>query len=383
MIAYLDCFSGISGDMFLGALIDAGAPPEELIKGLAFPVEIKTKKIERAGIRATQLELSFEKKKIRGFEDFKKILSESKIPDNLKIRAERIIENLFKAEARIHGIEPHKIHVHELGSPDTLIDVVAVLRGLELLGIKKVFCSTVNVGGGLVRTAHGILPVPAPATIELLKGFNIISRGPEEELTTPTGAALLKELAEPSPLPSMRIMRTGYGAGSKDFKEWPNVLRIMIGEPEYLESESVTVIETNIDDMNPQFYEYLIDSLLEKGALDVYIENIIMKKSRPGQKLSVLCKDELASELANIIFKETTTLGLRVYKIERIALPRKIEEFPSSLGRVRIKIAEFNGIKKISPEYEDIRAIARQKSLSILEVNEKVKKEVIDKYSSL
>lgn len=382
MIAYIDCFSGISGDMFLGALIDAGVPPEELVKGLSIQVEIKARKIERAGIRATHVELNFDRKKIHRLEDFKRLLSASKLPENIKSKAEKVIEGLFTAESLIHGHEPDSLHLHELGSPDTIIDVVGTLRGLEFLGIKRVFCSPVNVGRGLVKTGHGILPVPGPATLELLKGFPVLSRGPEVELTTPTGAALLKALAEPSHMPLMKVLKTGYGAGSKDFKDWPNVLRLIIGESEHLDKEFLSVIETNIDDMNPQFYEFLINSLFEKGALDVYIENIIMKKSRPGQKLSVLCREEKIPEITDIIFKETTTLGLKIYRVERFSLPRRIEEFQSSLGRVRIKIAEFNGIKKFSPEYGDLIAIAREKGLSLLEVTEKIKKELLNKHSA-
>lgn len=189
MIAYLDCFSGISGDMFLGALIDAGVPPEELLKGLPIHVEIKARKIERAGIKATRVELNFKREKIHRLQDFKRLLSASELPENIKSKAEKVIEDLFTVESVIHGHEFDTLHLHELGSPDTLIDIVGTLRGLEFLGIKRIFCSPVNVGSGLVKTSHGILPVPGPATLELLKGFPVLSRGPEDELTTPTGAA--------------------------------------------------------------------------------------------------------------------------------------------------------------------------------------------------
>lgn len=379
MIAYLDCFSGISGDMFLGALIDAGVPAEELIRGLPIEVKLRTEKTERAGIGATHVRLEFGGENLNRLQDFKKILSLSDIPETVRKRAERVIESLFMAEAAVHGIKPDELHLHELGSFDTLVDIVGTLRGIEILGIRKLFCSPVNVGGGFVKTAHGILPVPAPATLELLKGFTILSQGPAEELTTPTGAALLKELAEPSQIPPIKITKTGYGAGSRDFRSWPNVLRLLIGEAEGLKREYLSVIETNIDDMNPQLYEYLIEQLFQKGALDVYIENIMMKKSRPGQKLSVLCNEEQIASIVEIIFKETTTLGLRIYRVERLSLPRKIEEFSSSLGTVRIKIAEFRGIKKIFPEYEDLKAIAKEKGLSLLDVRERIEKEIANK----
>ncbi len=374
MIAYLDCFSGISGDMFLGALIDAGAPPEELVKGLPFPVEIRVKKTERSGIKATGIELSFENKKIHSLKDFRTLILQSEVSEDIRLKALKIIESLFEAEARIHGLKPEDVHLHELGSLDTLIDIIGTLRGLEILGIKKLYASQVNTGRGFIKAAHGILPVPAPATLELLKGFTLISSGPETELTTPTGASLLKGLAIPSEMPAIRLRKIGYGAGSRDMENWPNVLRLIIGEPE--DTESFLVIETNIDDMNPQVYEYLIDLLLERGALDVYIENIIMKKSRPAQKLSVLCKEESLSLLSHIIFRETTTLGIRYYRVGRFGLPRRIENFSSSLGNVRIKISEWDDIKRIIPEYEDIKKLAKQKGLSLQEVMERIKQEI-------
>lgn len=376
MIAYLDCFSGISGDMFLGALIDAGVPPEELVKGLPFSVEIKVKKIQRSGIKATAIELSFDNKKIHSLKDFRTLILQSENSEDIRLKALKIIENLFEAEARIHGIKPEDVHLHELGSLDTIIDILGSLRGLKILGIKKLYASQVNTGRGFIKSAHGILPVPAPATLELLKGFTLISSGPEAELITPTGASLLKGLAIPSQMPSIKLSKIGYGAGSRDLGDWPNVLRLIIGEPEDSNTESFFIIETNIDDMNPQFYEYLIDLLLEKGALDVYIENIIMKKSRPAQKLSVLCKEEYLKPLSQIIFKETTTLGMRYYRVGRLNLPRRIENFSSSLGNVRIKIAEWDDTKRIMPEYEDIKNIAKEKGLSIQEVMERVKREI-------
>lgn len=376
MIAYLDCFSGISGDMFLGALIDAGVPPEELVKGLPFSVEIKVKKTKRSGIKATGIELSFDDKKIHSLKDFRTLILQSENSEDIRLKALEIIESLFEAEARIHGVKPEDVHLHELGSLDTIIDILGSLRGLKILGIKKLYASQVNTGRGFIKTTEGILPVPAPATLELLKGFTLISSGPEAELITPTGAGLLKGLAIPSQMPALKLSKIGYGAGSRDIGDWPNVLRLIIGEPEDSNTESFLIIETNIDDMNPQVYEYLIDLLFEKGALDVYIENIIMKKSRPAQKLSVLCKEESLKSLSQIILKETTTLGMRYYRVGRLSLPRRIEDFSSSLGNVRIKIAEWDDIKKIMPEYEDIKNIAKAKGLSIQEVMEMIKREI-------
>jgi uncharacterized protein (TIGR00299 family) protein len=381
-IAYLDCFSGISGDMLLGALIDAGAPPEEITKALPFPTEIKPTKVNRAGIIATRVEIMARDEKTHSFKDFKDIIESSNLSPGSKETAIHIIHDLFEVETRIHGTSMDHAHLHELGSIDTIIDIIGALKGFEYLDIKEVYCSFINTGRGSVKTGHGILPVPAPATVELLKDFIIYSSGPQEELTTPTGAAILKAIAKPSEIPAIRLKKIGYGAGSKDFKDWPNILRLFIGvnlkgEPEGLICEKdVYLIETNIDDMNPQIYEHLIELLLDCGALDVYIENIVMKKSRPGHKLSVLCKEKELKDIANLILKETTTIGIRFQKIERLILPRIIEEFPSSLGEVRLKIAEFQGIKKMSLEYEDIKKIAKKTGLPISEVIERIKKEI-------
>ncbi len=380
-IAYLDCFSGISGDMLLGALIDAGAPPEKLTKALPFPTEIKPTKVNRAGIIATRVEIMAKDEKTHSFKDFKDIIESSNLSPESKETAIHIIHDLFEVETRIHGTSMDHTHLHELGSIDTIIDIIGTLKGLEYLDIKEVYCSFINTGKGYVRAGHGILPVPAPATVELLKDFIIYSSGPPEELTTPTGAAILKAIATPSELPAIRLKKIGYGAGSKDFKDWPNILRIFIGENLRSELEGliferdIYLIETNIDDMNPQIYEHLIELLLDYGALDVYIENIIMKKSRPGQKLSVLCREKDIKDIVTLILKETTTIGIRFQKIERIILPRSIEEFASSLGKVSLKVAEFQGIRKTSLEYEDIKKIAKKTGLPISEVIERIKKE--------
>ncbi len=385
LLGYLDCSSGISGDMLLAALIDAGVPPEEITKGLPFSINIMAKKVKRGGIMATEVEISGVEGELHSVADFQEMISKAGLSETAKEKALQIIHNLFEVEASIHGESLDKVHLHELGSIDTIIDIVGTLRGLEYLGIKKVYCSAINTGKGYVNTSHGIIPVPAPATLELLKGFPIYSSGPSEELTTPTGAAILKAIATPSDIPLMRLERISYGAGARDLKDWPNLLRLLIGEESTLTSQEkreglimerdIFLIESNIDDMNPQFYEYLMEVLFEKGALDVYIEDIMMKKSRPGQKISVLCREKDLQDISALILRETTSLGLRFQRIERYILPRRVEEFSSTLGRVRLKIAQFQGIKKIIPEYEDIKRIAREKGLTLSQVMERIKEE--------
>jgi len=382
VIAYLDCFSGISGDMLISALIDAGVQPSDLIKGLPFKVEIKTKKTSRSGITATQVDIINDSKKVHTLREFINLISLSEFPQKIREKAINIIQSLFEAEAEVHGKTPEEVHLHELGSIDTIIDILLNLQGFELLGIKKIFCSPVNTGRGYIKTEHGILPVPVPAVAYLLKDFPVFSYGPSEELTTPTGAALLKALAIPASMPMMRLRKIGYGAGSKNHEGWPNILRIFIGEElkekyEGLIIEEAYIIESNIDDMNPQNYEYITERLFERGALDVFIDNLIMKKSRPGQKLSVLCREESLMDLCDLILRESTTLGIRFYRVERVILPRRTVEFSSSLGRLRLKIAEYKGVKKVIPEYEDIKAIAKSSGLPITEVIEIIKKEAL------
>ncbi|MFZ2197606.1 MAG: nickel pincer cofactor biosynthesis protein LarC, partial [Thermodesulfovibrionales bacterium] len=350
-IAYFDCFSGISGDMCLGALVDAGVSLKELEKGLrGIPVkgyELSSKKVRRSGLAATKVDVIIKgssgpqhgNSQARTWNDISKIIRTSRLPEGIRDKGHKIFRSLFEAEAEAHGEALGKIHLHELSSEDCIADIFGTLIGLSLLKIEAVYASPLNLGGGSVRTAHGILPVPAPATAVILKNTPVYSSDVPYELTTPTGAVILKSLSKGfGPMPCFKYEKSGVGAGSRDVKDRPNVLRIFIGEMNGMTpDEAVTVIETNIDDMNPQIYEYVIEELFRMGALDVYLTQIIMKKTRPAVKLSVLCDRDKREDLINTILKETTSIGVRYFETQRVTMDREIREFPSKYGKVRVK----------------------------------------------
>ncbi len=403
-ITYFDCSSGISGDMCLGALVDAGVSIKKLESELRkIPIrgyKLKAKKVKRAGLRATKVdvvqksEVRSQKSEAKKWQDIEKIIKFSSLSDEIKQKGLRIFRRLFSAEAKVHGERFNKVHLHELGAVDCIVDILGTIIGLEILGIKRVYVSPVNIGGGSVKTEHGILPVPAPATAEILRAQNtehrtqVYSDGTDFELTTPTGAAILRELSSNfGNMPDMVVEKIGIGAGSKDFKDRPNVLRIFIGNPpipplekggkggfeKEFPEQKVTVIETNIDDMNPQAYEYVMDRLFKGGALDVYLTQVIMKKSRPGIKLTVLCSNKAREDIVKIIFEETTTIGLRFYEADRRTLKREIKELGTALGRMRFKISKLgNKIIKVTPEYEDCKRLARKLNMPLIEVIKRV-----------
>lgn len=381
--AYFDCSSGISGDMCLGALVHAGVPLEELKRKLGkIPLRgysIGLKKVKRAGVEATKLEIRIEHKEehIRRWKDIRGIIEGSKLPGKLNEKGLKIFKSLFLAEAVVHGVPYDKVHVHELGSIDTIIDVMGTLICLEALGIKKLFSSPVNLGGGLTESAHGALPVPAPATAELLRGVPVYSGEERHELTTPTGAALLKALSSGfGGMPEMTFHTVGMGAGSRNPKDRPNVLRVFLGtigsrSPE----EEITVLETNIDDMNPQIYGHLIERLLKAGALDVFLTQVIMKKGRPGVLLTVLSEGDKERRLSEIMLTESTTFGLRKYPVRRTVLERKTEKVMTKWGEVRLKTARLGGKTiKAGPEYEDCRKIAERTGAPLVEIMDGVRR---------
>lgn len=377
-IAYFDCFSGISGDMVLGALVDAGLPLEiftELIDNLNLPgCRITSRKVKRAGILATKIDITFPPEK-KSPAEILSLIQSLDIPQKLKEKSKRIFLTIAKTEAYIHQEDIDSLHLHELGSIDTLIDIVGSVVGLDRMGVKKVYSSPVNVGGGTVKSAHGLLPVPAPATVRILKGVPIYSSGVEAELTTPTGAAILTGFSPIyGPLPPMKLEKIGYGAGGRELS-LPNLLRVLIGEQDTQpEEEWVSILETNIDDMNPEFYEYVIESLLKKGALDVFLTPVQMKKSRPGVLLSVICYEEKQDELLKVLFTETPTLGVRISHVRRKKLKREIKKLKTSLGDVRVKIGILNEkIVSVSPEYEDCKKVALEKNMPLRKVYEVVK----------
>ena len=400
-IAYFDCFSGISGDMCLGALVDAGVPLKILAKELkkirVGGYELVSKKVVRSDFRATKVDVLLKsrgipKQKATVWKDIEKIIQQAELSQDIKRKGLRIFKRLFGAEAKVHGKSLHTVHLHELGAVDCIVDILGTVIGLDLLGIERVYASAVNLGSGFVNTEHGRLPVPAPATAEILKNIPVYSQSVASELTTPTGAAIIRELASGSgDMPCMDIDKTGIGAGTKDFHHWPNVLRIFVGttsnsspskrragvngqaEKKGLPDETITVIETNIDDMNPQIFEYVMEQLFRAGALDVFLTQIIMKKGRPGVKLTVLCDEKQRDKLSGIILRETSTIGLRFYETKRKVMQREIKTVQSKFGKVRVKTSRSSdAILKTVPEYDDCKKIARKLNIPLIDIIKKI-----------
>src|SRR5437016_9014535 len=453
-IAYLDCFSGMSGDMFLGALVDAGVPArlfEETIAALNVGARLDISRVNRSGIRATKVDVYVNGEKElpreqyweqhahsherphghdhdhshhqepaalrehnfsltqavedvpaktrsgvpaphehaqehgRGLKEIREIIRKSAISQSAKNTAIKIFEALGAAEANIHNSSIEEVHFHEVGAVDAMVDIVCAAVGAEALDVDQIVCSPLNVGGGTVKCAHGTFPVPAPATVELLKGVPVYSSGIEAELVTPTGAAIARTLATRfSAFPEMKIGKSAYGAGSRNFPGHPNVLRLVIGEAlpalaAKTKSETVSVLEANLDDLNPQVFGYVMDRLLEEGALDVFGMPVQMKKNRPGTLLTVLCKPEDAEKLAQLIFSETTTLGVRRREESRQTLARRWESVRIEWGEVRIKIASMNGtVTNYAPEYEDCRRIAAEHHVPLKTVMQEAARAYID-----
>lgn len=378
-IAYFDCFSGISGDMCLGALVAAGVHLETLAGELKkIPLRgytLSAGEVKRAGLAATKVTVQLDRHHAgeRRWGDIQKLIRESSLSPSVKKKGLAVFRSVFEAESKVHGEPVDEIHLHELGAVDCIVDILGTLIGLELLGIGQVYASAINLGSGTIRTAHGILPVPAPATAELLKGVPVYASGDAFEKTTPTGAALITFLAKGfGAMPAFIPETTGLGAGGKDPASAPNVLRLMIGEPvRRAQPESVMVIETNIDDMNPQLCAYVSERLFDAGALDVFLTQIIMKKMRPAVKLSVLCSGERLAEMTDIILRETTSIGVRYHETSRTILERASAKVETGYGKVSVKISGAGtGHMTITPEYEDCRELALKKKVPLSEVIE-------------
>jgi uncharacterized protein (TIGR00299 family) protein len=377
--AYFDCFSGISGDMTLGALVDAGCPLERLredLKGLEVPGwQISAEKVWKNGMAATHVSVrTNDPQTHRSLSTILDIIEKSKLAGDVRERASSIFRRLGEAEAAVHDVPIEKVHFHEVGAVDAIVDIVGACVGFSVLGIEEFACSPVNVGSGSAKMAHGILPVPAPAAARLLLGKPTYSNGVQKELATPTGAAIVATLCQSfGPQPPLRVQSVGYGAGATDLEGQPNVLRIMVGdslqhlEPQF--DEEIRVIEANLDDLNPQVYGYFAEKALAAGALDVFTTAVQMKKGRPGTLLTLLCKPEDARKLTDLVFAETTTFGLRSYTAERRILPREWQRVQTRFGEVRMKIARVNGkVLQVSPEYEDCRKLAEEKNVALREV---------------
>src|SRR5579862_4170274 len=448
-IAYLDCFSGMSGDMFLGALIDAGVPAklfEDTVTALNIGARLEISRVSRSGIAAAKVDVFVHGEKElprevfaeqqsrpqrhehahhehahhehahhehahhghehhghkhgpehvelkehnylqsghdatragtaaahdhehgRGLKEICEIIRNAGISDGAKRTAIAIFEALGAAEAKIHNTGIEEVHFHEVGAVDAMVDIICAAVGAEALGVDEIVCSPLNVGGGTVKCAHGSFPVPAPATLELLAGAPVYSSGVQAELVTPTGAAIVRTLSSRfGEFPAMTACKSGYGAGSREFAAHPNVVRLTLGETPSLSfagkiaSETISVLEANLDDLNPQVFGYVMDKLLEEGALDAFGIPVQMKKNRPGMLLTVLCKPEEADRLAQIIFAESTTLGVRRREERRQALARRWENVSTPWGEIRIKIASMNGtVTNYAPEYEDCRRVAAE-----------------------
>jgi len=387
-IAYFDCFSGISGDMTVGALLDAGLKIEILEKELKklglSGYQLEANKVVKKGISATQFKVKIEEEGVeRRFKDILTILEKSKLDEEIKEQTKKIFFNIAQAESKIHQKDIDKIHFHEIGGLDSIIDITSAVIGMKALGIEEIYSSALPVGKGFVKCAHGVIPVPAPATLELLKNIPTYSGGIKSEMITPTGAAIIGTLAKSfGERPLMKIERTGYGAGEKEFII-PNLLRVSIGEKilkdenlkdAYISDEAM-LIETNIDDMNPEFYDYIMDKLFTQGALDVFLTPIQMKKNRPAHIFSIVAYEQDLKEILEVLFSESTTLGVRIREIKRLRLDQQNFIAETKYGKIRVKVAMFKGeIKNIAPEYEDCKKVAKQHQIPLKEVYDEAMK---------
>ena len=408
---YFDCFAGVSGDMIIGALLDLGVELESLKLQLASlglgGYEIKSRRVQRSHIAAAKFDVEVDEtaQPARTLADIRSIILGSSASDHVKDQAIRVFERMAAAEARVHGTTLDKVHFHEVGAVDSIIDIVGAMIGFELLGVERFFCSPLRLGSGSVNSEHGHLPVPAPATAELLRGMPVYAGELEGEFVTPTGAAIVATLCEGfGPMPQMKVARVGYGAGSRDPKGFPNALRLMIGEIEGIgemgssvvdsippdaglvqspkagsptqtrvyasPDETIVIIETNIDDMNPQVFGFVMERAFALDALDVFMTPVQMKKDRPGVLLTVLCKPDTVDAMIEMLLAETTTLGVRYYEAKRRVLERVVEMVETQYGPVRIKVAR-DGARTLhfQPEYEDCARLAVAAKAPFLDVH--------------
>lgn len=376
-IAYLDCFSGISGDMFIASLLDAGLSFELLLDRLhSLPIgnyQIETGRQSRGNIFGAQFTVTFSEKEHtpRSISDIREIIHQADLSLSVKEKAVEVFELIAGVEGKIHNLAPEDVHFHEVGAVDSIIDIVGAVIGIEALGIKSIYASHIPVGSGFVKTAHGIIPVPAPATIELLKGIPVFDPGIRHEMVTPTGAALLKCLCSSfGPMPPMIVKDVGYGAGKRDIPECPNLLRMLIGEDNPDPAvETVVLLETNLDDMSPEWMGFLMERLLASGALDVAFFPVQMKKNRPATQIQVIARPDQKEALLEILFKESTTLGVRFSYGQRQVLERTQAEVESPWGKIKVKkVIGRDGSAHLQPEYESCREIALKQNVPLKDV---------------
>jgi hypothetical protein len=380
-LLYLDCFAGISGDMFLGAMLDLGLPPRilraELAKLKLTGYRISTRRVVKQNITATKFDCAAKPAHIhRSYTDIAAMIQKSRLSDNVKRRALNVFRRLGEAEAKIHGVPLEKIHFHEIGAVDSIVDIVGVCVAVEALGVSEIYAAPPPLGSGLVETTHGRFPLPAPATLELLKGVPTQSSSEMAELVTPTGAALLTEFCTKfGPMPAMSVEKIGYGAGARDFDKTPNVLRAVFGVASAVpsrssdEADTVAIIETNLDDMNPQLFGDVMERLLAAGALDVFMTAVQMKKNRPGTLLTVLCGRNDVDRMADLLLTHTTSFGVRVHEVQRRKLARKSVKLKTKFGQIEVKIGRLGGkIVSRSPEFEACKRAAAKADVAVKEV---------------
>lgn len=384
---YFDCFAGASGDMILGALVGVGVEPRALTEKLALlglsGYEVSFETVDRSGISATRAQVrTAHEHAHRHLGDILKIIYDSQLGESVKTRAAQIFSRLAEAEARVHNLPVERIHFHEVGALDAIIDIVGACIGFELLGVESFASSALHVGSGIVEMAHGRFPVPPPAVAELLKNIPVYSSDIVGELVTPTGAAIISAVCnEYGTLPKMKIEQTGYGAGTREYENFPNVLRVMLGEDVTKETgvefERLLMIETNIDDMTPQHFGHLMDKAFECGALDCYFTPVQMKKNRPGVLVSILCRQASREAMSALLFSETTTLGVRSFEVERRALEREIVRVETPYGSIDVKVASINGrVVNEMPEYEQCRAAAERAGVALRVVEASVREAI-------
>ena len=379
--AYFDCYSGISGDMILGALIDLGIKLKDIEVNLK-KIDLKGYKLEkkcvqRNGIAGTKIQVISKLKNNtshphRKFSHIKEIISNSDLSSIVKNNSIEIFKRIAKVEAQIHKTAIENIHFHEIGGIDSIVDIVGGVWAIESLKLDKIYSSALNVGEGFVNCAHGRLPVPAPATLKLLKGIPAFSSGVKKELTTPTGAAIIGFYAHKfQSMPTMKVLKDGYGAGERIISSLPNLLRVILGEIEVSGSGKLVMIETNIDDMNPEIYDSVMESLFKLGAIDVYFSPVFMKKNRPATKISVLAEIFNKEVLSKILLTETSSFGIRSYEVDRITLDREFKHLKTLFGIIKIKVGRLDGkIVQVTPEFEDCKKAARKNKIPVKNVYE-------------
>ena len=386
---YFDCFAGASGNMILGALVALGVDEKELVEQIKLlnitDFEIEFRAMDKSGISAIHADVKVPHEHAhRRLHTIEKIINDSLLKDSIKMRAAAIFRKLAEAEAKIHGIDVQKVHFHEVGAMDAIIDVVGACIGFEILGIEKFVCSRIHVGSGFAKMAHGKFPVPPPAVAELLQNAPIYSTEIEGELITPTGAAIIATVCDEfGSLPEIIVEKTAYGAGTRDYKDFPNALRLILGEVQNSKSRvpgfNLLQLETNLDDVSPEILGFVMEKAFDLGALDCWFAPIQMKKNRPATLVSILCKPSEKEKFINLLVSETPTLGVRIREIERTCLERELSKVETKFGEIAVKIARFGEkIVNIKPEFEVLKEIARRENLPLREVEAEVRKAIVD-----